>query len=203
MKASAAEVANPRMLVLARESRSLTQGQLAELMQKLADSAGRVSQGYVSRAEAGRLGVTGDRLELYAHALGYPVSLLCLTAQEVGAGAGLVHHRKKQAAAAGDLKRIHAMLNLTRIQLKGLTAGVPGRHRSGIPRIEVDNVTTPADAARAVRKALGVQNIPKVMRHTSPSSQSGRSATKLTLPQGNPPLPGGRPWTPISPIARP
>ncbi|MBB5913930.1 Zn-dependent peptidase ImmA (M78 family)/transcriptional regulator with XRE-family HTH domain [Nocardia transvalensis] len=144
------------MLVLARESRSLTQGQLAEVMQKLEGSDSRVSQGYVSRAEAGRLPVAGDRLELYAQAVGYPVSLLCLTEQEVGAGVGLVHHRKKQAAAAGDLKRIHAMMNLTRIQLRRLSAGTPRRTGLGIPRIEVDDLTTPSDAARAVRRALRV-----------------------------------------------
>ncbi|KAA8890590.1 ImmA/IrrE family metallo-endopeptidase [Nocardia colli] len=152
-----AAAAHPRMLVLARESRSMTQAQLAEVMQKLAGSTGRVSQGYVSRAESGRLRVAGDRLELYAHAVGYPVSLLCLTEREVGAGAGLVHHRKKQAAAAGDLKRIHALLNLTRIQLNGLRALAPHRVGNLVPRIEVDDLNTAADAARSVREQWGVR----------------------------------------------
>ncbi|MFI9411364.1 ImmA/IrrE family metallo-endopeptidase [Nocardia gamkensis] len=155
-----AETANPRMLVIARESRSMTQAQLAAVMQKLEGSASRVSQGYVSRAEAGRLAVTGDRLEYYAHALGYPISLLCLTEQGVGAGAGLIHHRKKQAAAAGDLKRIHALLNLTRIQLKGLTATAPLPVSGGFPRITVDDLNTPADAARAVREHLSAGHGP-------------------------------------------
>lgn len=157
MDAEQAEAAHPRMLVLARESRSMTQGQLAEVMQKLEGSTSRVSQGYVSRAESGRLAVAGDRLELYAHAVGYPVSLLCLTEQEVGAGAGLVHHRKKQAAAAGDLKRIHALLNLTRIQLNGLTGLVLRRASNMVPHIEVDDLNTPADAARSVREQWGVR----------------------------------------------
>src|SRR5690349_22353622 len=108
-------VAQPRMLVLGRESRAMTQGQLAAAMQQLDGPDGKVSQGYVSRAEAGRLTVAGDRLELYARALDYPAPLLCLSEHEVGAGVGLVHHRRKQAATAGDLKRIHAVLNLTRI----------------------------------------------------------------------------------------
>ncbi|WP_329414587.1 XRE family transcriptional regulator [Nocardia vinacea] len=156
MDVTQGEPAHPRMLVLARESRSMTQGQLAEVMQKLEGSASRVSQGYVSRAEAGRLAVAGDRLELYANAVGYPMLLLCLAEQEVGAGVGLVHHRKKQAAAAGDLKRIHALLNLTRIQLNGLTAIAPPPVGNVIPRIEVDELNTPADAARMVREQLGV-----------------------------------------------
>src|SRR5689334_8114899 len=93
--------AQPRMLVLARESRSMTQKQLSMVMKELDGPNSKVSQGYLSRAEAGRLTVTGDRLELFARALGYPAELLCLTEQEFGAGAGLVHHRKKQAASAG------------------------------------------------------------------------------------------------------
>lgn len=74
-----------------------------------ADAAGAVSQGYVSRVESGRLTVSGERLPFYAPALGYPSSLLTEVKPEVGAGVGLVHHRKRQAMGAGDLKRIHAL----------------------------------------------------------------------------------------------
>ncbi|WP_199199743.1 ImmA/IrrE family metallo-endopeptidase [Amycolatopsis sp. CA-128772] len=145
------DAAQPRMLVIARESRGMTQGRLAEVMQELDGPGSKISQGYVSRAEAGRLAVTGDRLALYAQALGYPVPLLCVGTQEVGAGVGLVHHRKKQAASAGDLKRIHALLNLTRIQLRALLAGAPKREATGIPQVAVDELTTAADAAKQVR----------------------------------------------------
>ena len=69
-------MAQPRMLVLARESRAMTQGQLAKAMQALEGSDGKVSQGYVSRAEAGRLTVNGERLGLYARALHYPAQPL-------------------------------------------------------------------------------------------------------------------------------
>lgn len=145
------EVAHPRMLVIARESRGMTQGQVAAAMHDAGGSTGAVSQGYVSKAEAGRLSVSGDRLHLYARALGYPAALLCLHEQEVGAGVGLIHHRKKQAASAGDLKRIHALLNLTRIQLRAVLAEAPKPVSGGIPHISVDDLTTPADAARQVR----------------------------------------------------
>lgn len=153
---TAVSAAHPRMLVLSRESRGMTQGQLAAAMQELDKSGGKISQGYISRAEAGRLTVSDDRLELYAQALGYPAALLCLTENEVGAGVGLVHHRKKQAATAGDLKRIHAVVNLTRLQLRPLLAGAPRPAGPGIPRIPVDDLTTPSDAARAVRAAWSV-----------------------------------------------
>jgi Zn-dependent peptidase ImmA (M78 family) len=148
------------MLVLARESRSMTQGRLAIEMSDAEGSGGKVSQGYVSRAEAGRLPVTGERLELYAAALGYPTELLCLGGQEVGAGAGLVHHRKKQALSAVDLRRIHALLNLTRIQLRALQAGPPRPAGVGIPHSPVDDYDTPEDAARQLRAQWGLPTGP-------------------------------------------
>jgi Zn-dependent peptidase ImmA (M78 family) len=144
-------VAQPRMLVLARESRAMTQGELAKAMQELEGPGGRVSQGYVSRAEAGRLTVDGERLGLWARALGYPARLLCLPESEVGAGPGLVHHRKKQAVSAADLHRIHAVLNLTRIQLRALLTGVARPAGIGIPHISVDDYDTPEEAARRLR----------------------------------------------------
>ena len=153
-------VAQPRMLVLARESRAMTQGELAKAMQELEGPGGRVSQGYVSRAEAGRLTVEGERLGLYARALGYPARLLCLTESEVGAGPGLVHHRKKQAVSAADLHRIHAVLNLTRIQLRALLSGVARPTGIGVPHVSVDDYDSPEDAARRLRAEWGIPEGP-------------------------------------------
>lgn len=160
MSGAVEDVAQSRMLVLARESRGLTQGQLAAAMQERDGANSKISQGYVSRAEAGRLAVTGERLELYARALDYPVSLLCLAEQEVGAGAGLIHHRKKQAASALDLRRIHALLNLTRIQLRALRTDTPRSTGEGITQIAIDDLTTPADAARQLRAGWATQGGP-------------------------------------------
>jgi Zn-dependent peptidase ImmA (M78 family)/transcriptional regulator with XRE-family HTH domain len=155
-----AGVAQPRMLVLARESRAMTQGELAKAMQALEGPGRKVSQGYVSRAEAGRLTVNGERLDLWARALGYPPRLLCLSEHEVGAGPGLVHHRKKQATSAADLRRIHALLNLTRIQLRALLAGVARPVGSGIPHIPVDDYDSPEEAARRLRAEWGIPKGP-------------------------------------------
>lgn len=142
--------AQPRMLTFARESRAKTQGQLAESM-TLLSSGEKVSQGYVSRAEKGTLTVSDDRLELYARALGYPAALLRLNEREVGAGPGLVHHRKKQAASAPTLRRIHAQLNLARLQVHALLRGPSRSIAFEIPHIPVDDYDTPEDAARQLR----------------------------------------------------
>jgi hypothetical protein len=48
-----------------------------------------VTQGYISRAELGRLAVSGERLELYADALRYPKSLLSMDGETCGVGHGI------------------------------------------------------------------------------------------------------------------
>lgn len=143
--------AEPAMLVLARESRGWTQADVAEAMSQL-ETGARISQGYVSRAEAGRLTVTRDRLLLFAAALRYAPEVLCSTADIHGVGIGLVHHRKRASMGTTGLRRIHAILALSRMQTKALTraAGLTGEHR--FHHIHIDELDTPPDAADQLRE---------------------------------------------------
>ncbi|MFF3277326.1 ImmA/IrrE family metallo-endopeptidase [Streptomyces chrestomyceticus] len=146
--------AHPGMLVLARESRAMTQVDVAAAMTKAAPPGAAVSQGYVSRAESGRLAVGEDRLELYAAALGYPAGLLCLDPRVSGVGVGLIHHRKRASLSAPALRRIHAHLALVRLQVTGMAqaaAAADGPHR--FPRVLLDDLTTAKDVARQLRRA--------------------------------------------------
>jgi Zn-dependent peptidase ImmA (M78 family) len=148
-------VASAAMLTLARESRGMTQAELAEAMTGLSGDA-PVSQGYVSKAEAGRLEVTGSRLSLYADALGYPPAVLCADPEIHGVGVGLVHHRKRASLGAPALRRIHAELTLARMQTRGLLtlAGTEPGHR--FQRIRVDEYDTASDAAFELRRTWGL-----------------------------------------------
>lgn len=149
--------AHPDMLVLLRESRGMTQADVAEAMAKAAGADAAVSQGYVSKAEKGRLSVAGERLGWYAEALGYPEVLLCADPQVHGVGVGLVHHRKRAALTAAALRGIHAQLALTRLQTDALrrSSDAPWRG-AGFPVIEIAPLVTPKDAARQVREAWGL-----------------------------------------------
>jgi Zn-dependent peptidase ImmA (M78 family)/transcriptional regulator with XRE-family HTH domain len=150
--------AHPGMLVLARESRGMTQADVADAMTKASPSGATVvSQGYVSRAEAGRLTVSDDRLDLYATALGYPRRLLCLDPEVSGVGVGLIHHRKRASLSVATLRRVHAQLAFTQIQLRGLTstAGDPAPGHRFI-RVALDDLVTAKDAARHVRRSWGI-----------------------------------------------
>lgn len=146
-------VAQPGMLTLARESRGMTQAEVARAISAKLDSQEPTSQGYVSKAEAGRINVTGERLAVYAAALGYGSDLLTLGEAAHGAGVGLVHHRRRASLAAIALRRTHAVLNLTRIQLQAMlkAAGEHPEHR--YPNFEVNAFDTAEDAAQSVRRA--------------------------------------------------
>jgi transcriptional regulator with XRE-family HTH domain len=153
---SPATLAQPGMLVLARESRGMTQADVAKAFSEGPGTSEPASQGYVSKAEAGRIRVTGDRLCDYAAALGYPPELLAMDEVPLGAGVGLVHHRRRASLAAGDLRRTHAVLNLTRIQVQSLLRASGGEPAHQFPEIKVDDFDTPEDAAREVREIWGV-----------------------------------------------
>ncbi|WP_405421585.1 ImmA/IrrE family metallo-endopeptidase [Streptomyces erythrochromogenes] len=146
------------MLTLARDSRGWTQSDLAGALSRLEGT--RITQGYVSRAEAGRIPVRDERVQLFADALRYTADLLCRTSDTAGAGVGLVHHRKRASMGAPALRRIHATLALTRLQVESLTQAadflLPIRFR----RIEVNDFDTPADAAETVREEWGVPTGP-------------------------------------------
>lgn len=146
--------AHAAMLVLARESRGMTQAELAQVMTRQSGTA--VSQGYISKAEAGRLKVTGSRLSAYAKALRYPVAVLCTDPALHGVGVGLVHHRKRASLGAPALRRIHAELALARMQTRALLALAGAEHRHRFHRIVVDDFDSAADAAIQLRREWGL-----------------------------------------------
>ncbi|MGO9055048.1 MAG: ImmA/IrrE family metallo-endopeptidase [Streptosporangiaceae bacterium] len=154
MPGTSEPAADAAMLTLARESRGMTQIDLAKAMTALAQ-ADRISQGYVSKAEAGRIAVSGARLDLYAQALHYPAHLLRIEPNVTGMGIGLVHHRKKAALGAQHLRRIHAELALARLQVRGLLSSEADAVHS-FEHIAVTDLESPSDVARAVRKLWNV-----------------------------------------------
>ncbi|WP_083873773.1 ImmA/IrrE family metallo-endopeptidase [Frankia sp. QA3] len=118
----------------------------------MSDLAGEaVSQAFVSKAEAGRLAVSGDRLGLYAAALCYPVEVLCTDPEVHGVGIGLVYHRRKASLGAKALRRVHAELMFTRSQLRALQVAI-GSTPNRFHRVERGPMDIPAEIAQHVRK---------------------------------------------------
>ncbi|MGW2858180.1 ImmA/IrrE family metallo-endopeptidase [Streptomyces sp. NPDC001205] len=147
-------VADPAMLALARDSRGWTQSELAEQMSHV--EGNRITQGYVSRAEAGRIPVRAERVLLFAAALRFTPEMLCQAADTAGVGIGLIHHRKRASLGAPALRRIHATLALTRLQVEAVTQAAALRRPHRFRPVEVNDFDTPADAAESVREEWNV-----------------------------------------------
>jgi Zn-dependent peptidase ImmA (M78 family)/transcriptional regulator with XRE-family HTH domain len=150
------------MLVQARESRGLRQGEVADAMSRQLGTT--VSQAWISKAEAGRAVVSGDRLRALSAVLGYPVAVLCAAPDADGAAIGLIHHRKKASLGAPALRKIHGQLTFGVRQAGRLLAGVQAGE--GLFRAhELAEDDSPEEVAQEVRRdwGLGAGPIPNVV----------------------------------------
>src|SRR5215212_12019641 len=103
---------NPEMLVLARESRGIKQGELEKRLS--------VTQGKISKLESGLLQVTDDFLDGLAEALHFPREFFYQTDRVYGYGTTCIYHRKRQSLPSLELRRLIAELNVRRIQISRL-----------------------------------------------------------------------------------
>ena len=128
-----APAASAEMLVLGRDSRGMTQPDLAR--------KSGLSQGYISKAENELLTVAGERLEAIARALEYPVEFFVQS--EHAEGVEALFHRKLRSMPAGQLRQVQAQINIMRVQVKRLMRGVEIRAPYPFPRLDVDDVGSP------------------------------------------------------------
>lgn len=137
---------NPAMLIIARESRRLTQKALAQ--------ASGTTQGTVSKAEAGLLAPSSDVINAWAHALRYNPSFLGRQAD--APALPLTFFRKKKKLSATEVKTIRATAAVRCMQLEVLVrAAEPPENNLRALRIGKD-VENAAEAARYMRSVWRV-----------------------------------------------
>lgn len=107
---------NPVMVVLARESRSMTQKQLADRL--------GVKQGTLSRIEIGVRGVSDALLERLCQVLEYPIEFFFQTEQVYGFGPGALYHRRRRSVTVRILHTVRAQINIRRIHLTRMLQGI-------------------------------------------------------------------------------
>src|SRR5215203_4796929 len=107
---------NPEMLVLARESRGIKQGELEKRLS--------VTQGKISKLESGLLQVTDDFLDGLAEALHFPREFFYQTDRVYGYGTTCIYHRKRQSLPVFTLKKLLAEINVIRIKIRKILGGV-------------------------------------------------------------------------------
>jgi Zn-dependent peptidase ImmA (M78 family)/transcriptional regulator with XRE-family HTH domain len=103
---------NPEMLILARESRGLYQGELGE--------GASIQQGTVSKIESGALLPSSEIVDRLAAQLNYPRSLFFQPDRVYGFNSTVFFHRKRQSLTDKILRKLHAHLNLIRMRVARL-----------------------------------------------------------------------------------
>lgn len=135
-------VVNPAMVVLGRESRGLSQAALAERL--------GVTQGRVSKIEAGLLPVPHDLLDTMSRTLDYPRLFFLREGDTIGVGVAELFHRRRQDVPKRVLSKLHARIALRLAEASSLLRSV--EVSCNVPRMDIDAYDGRADdIARLVR----------------------------------------------------
>ncbi|HUY79049.1 MAG TPA: XRE family transcriptional regulator, partial [Ktedonobacterales bacterium] len=133
---------NVSMVTLGRESRGLSQNQLA---QKL-----HINQGYLSKVEAGLLSVSDELLVRLSHELNYPPHFFSQEGGPIGVGVTEVFHRMQKDVPKKHLDMVYAQLDLRLRHIRALLRAVDIRCQ--VPHLDVDEYDGHVeDIARLVR----------------------------------------------------
>lgn len=148
---------NPAMLILARESRGLTQTELAGLV--------HISQAMLSKLEAEAKTPSDPLWDKLAEALQYPVEFFAQTDSIFGPGLSEFFHRKRQDVGVKVLAKVHAHINVIRMHIARLLRSVEVPE-SKIRPLDMAEFGGPRDVARALRSAWQIADgpIPNVIR---------------------------------------
>lgn len=139
---------NPKMVTLARESRGITQGELAKRLAALYDKP--VTQGTISKIEQGLLNVSEEMLNGLGKVLKYPGSFFSQSEEIYAPGMSL--HRKRVSLPAKTLNKIEAVTNIYRFHVKSLLKSVDGLEKK-YPYYDIDEYGEPENIALLVRQA--------------------------------------------------
>jgi Zn-dependent peptidase ImmA (M78 family) len=143
---------NSGMLTLARESRELSQVDLAE--------RAKIPQAIISRIEGGIVQPSEEQIGAVANSLLYPVGLFYQEDRIFGFNASVFFHRKRVDMPAKTLRRIHSVLNLTRMRVGRLLLATSLAPESEFIRMTVEEHGSPERIAQLVRSLLNLPHGP-------------------------------------------
>ena len=146
---------NSSMLLLARQYRGKTQGQVA-------GECG-LNQGHYSRIENDLLpdGPAEETVAKLSKSLEFPIAFFYQSTDMAGLPLS-VHpmNRAKASLRETAIRRIHAELNLRLIHLRRLLQAIDIESELPLPWIDTDECDGPANVARTVRRAWGIPDGP-------------------------------------------
>jgi Zn-dependent peptidase ImmA (M78 family) len=136
-----ARTANPKMIILGRESRGVVQGELAELL--------KTTQGRMSKVEHGLLEAPALWVPRLSSVLKYPENFFYETADIYPPG---VHfYRRQTTFPQKPLNRLVAVMNIRRLHVEKLLLSAD-IDTTQLPQCDLDEYGSPEEAARAVRQ---------------------------------------------------
>lgn len=141
---------NREMLILARESRGLSQTKFAAEM--------GISQAAVSKYETGIRVPTPVLVQAMARRLGYTEEFFSLNEAMRSFGSGCVYTRKRQSTTETKLTQLLAEVNVRRIQVKQLLRAVDAHYAASFERLDIDEHE--GGAAEVARKLRVAWNLP-------------------------------------------
>jgi transcriptional regulator with XRE-family HTH domain len=143
----------PDLVVLARESRGLSQAELADLL--------KVTQSRVSKIEAGLLNIPDDLLATLARILDYPPHFFFQEGRPLGMGIPELFHRKRQDVPKRILDKVYAQMD---IRFRHVTALLRAADIScTVPHLDIDDFGGhPEEVAR-----MGWMKMPYRQHHPS------------------------------------
>lgn len=119
---------NHQMVILARESRGITQTALAPQL--------GIPQGTLSKVESGDVDITDDLAKAFSRALRYPVSFFEQNDSVYPFGASTFYHRRQQSVPSAVLRRIEAKVNVYRFHIVRLLRSTDLDLRNRFRRID-------------------------------------------------------------------
>src|SRR5208282_3137081 len=137
---------NPVLLTLARESREVLQSELSKLA--------KIPQTLISRFEAGIAMPNEAQVATMADALKYPTVFFFQEDRIFGFNATVFFHRKRADMPAKTLRRIHAVLNLSRMRINRLMLAASVAPPLELMRMTLDEFGSPENVARQLRSLL-------------------------------------------------
>ena len=138
------------MLILARESRGLTQTKLAE--------EASMSQAEISKFENGLRIPSIMQVQRLALSLHYPPEFFFLSESVRAFGSGCVYHRKRQSAAELKLRELLALINIRRIQIKQLLGAVNPNVPYTFEHFDIDDYQ--GDAIKVAQTVRAIWQLP-------------------------------------------
>jgi len=144
---SAAQRVNPGLVIVAREARGMTQAELA--------AACEVSQGLMSRIEAGLSTFPEDRIPKLARVLGVLPDFFASDGRVGALGSTCLLFRRRQSLPVKKLRWIIAVVNMRRMQIERLLRSVEVQEQKFVS-LDIDEYGPPERIAQLFRRVLNL-----------------------------------------------